>query len=449
MLRRGLDTDLLDGAAPADVDLDAILDSTEAVADLFFDVMADLGLDGASDTFLTFGADIANDGVLNGAVAQGVDFGVDPLLAARAAYASGFERGGDFHNPTQAPEDIVQIANGLNLALLTRNAANHWDMMAFWPLGDNPTHLVGCIETGRALNREEDGRYNPSVQTIAITGENKGEVRTVLRGMDRCDCIRTTPLGTILATEETGDGSAYEILNPLTVTDVFIADRGAPGEVADIREANGDAHDSSQVVKRPVLPTMAWEGLMITEQGVVIAGDELRPGTAADDVDGGAIFKFIPTNPRTPGAFSADANGNFEILVEPGVQGVVVCYPPGLADLSLRRYFSTVGMAAGDALTKQDVRPETTVAYLQLIAELEHNPNLNLDQRADELHEGIGADAPKPAVAVLIKAAAALYDGLLEKGRMGLAGSRSTTSHYPRPSGRPMGPLTTSCFGCP
>ena len=306
VLRSGLDVSFLDGVAPADADLTVIVASAEAVAAVFFAVIVDLSLDGARDAFLTCGADIANDGVLDGVTAQGVDFGVDPLQAAQVVFASDLENGGDFRNPTQSPEDIVQIAGGLNLAFLTRNAANHWDMMSFWPLGDNPTHLVGCIETGRALISEADGRYNPSVQTIAITGDNKGEVRTVLRGMDRCDGIRTTPWGTILATEETGDGSAYEILDPLAVTDVFIEDRGAAGEVADIREASGAAHDGSQVVKRVELPTMAWEGLLITEQGVVIAGDELRPGTAADDVDGGALFKFIPASLRTPGAAPID-----------------------------------------------------------------------------------------------------------------------------------------------
>jgi hypothetical protein len=44
---------------------------------------------------------------------------------------------------------------------------------------------------------------------------------------------------------------------------------------------------------------MAWEGVAVLPSGVVIAGDELRPGTGTADVDGGAIFKFIPAAPRT------------------------------------------------------------------------------------------------------------------------------------------------------
>jgi secreted PhoX family phosphatase len=50
---------------------------------------------------------------------------------------------------------------------------------------------------------------------------------------------------------------------------------------------------------------MSWEGIAITPEGVLVGGDELRPGTTTSptiggpDSDGGAIFKFVPTTPRT------------------------------------------------------------------------------------------------------------------------------------------------------
>jgi hypothetical protein len=44
---------------------------------------------------------------------------------------------------------------------------------------------------------------------------------------------------------------------------------------------------------------MAWEGLTVLENGVVIGGDELRPGSWGPDTDGGAIYKFVPAAPRT------------------------------------------------------------------------------------------------------------------------------------------------------
>jgi secreted PhoX family phosphatase len=39
----------------------------------------------------------------------------------------------------------------------------------------------------------------------------------------------------------------------------------------------------------------------VLPSGVVIGGDELRPGTGVPDSDGGALFKFVPTAPLTPG----------------------------------------------------------------------------------------------------------------------------------------------------
>lgn len=44
---------------------------------------------------------------------------------------------------------------------------------------------------------------------------------------------------------------------------------------------------------------MAWEGLAALDSGVVIGGDEERPGSTAADADGGAIFKFVPSVLRT------------------------------------------------------------------------------------------------------------------------------------------------------
>lgn len=131
------------------------------------------------------------------------------------------------------------------------------------------------------------GKYNPSIQRINLT---TGAAETVLRGMDRCDGIRTTAWGTVLATEETTSGGAYEILNPLGVTEQTVLDR-----------ALGIVTDPNHIAKRAALPAMAWEGLAVLPSGVVVAGDELRPGSPAD-ADGGAIFKFVPTVPHVGGA---------------------------------------------------------------------------------------------------------------------------------------------------
>lgn len=228
------------------------------------------------------------------------DFGgqVEHLLKAQSEKLFGIDRPldtsapattGAYRNAYQGAYDQVLAAHGLRVEYLTRNAANHTDMMAFYP-EIRPTHLITCVEGARQTLA--NGKLNPAVQSIDL---RTGEVKTLLRGMDRCDGIRATAWGTILATEETNDGGAYEILDPLNVSEQTVLDR-----------ALGTLTDPAHVAKRTALPTMAWEGLAVLPGGVVIAGDELRPGSidvtgdgrADNDTDGGAIFKFVPTQPR-------------------------------------------------------------------------------------------------------------------------------------------------------
>jgi hypothetical protein len=202
-------------------------------------------------------------------------FGLDRALRESAPPTTG-----DYRTPTQVASDQVSLARGLKARYLTREAGNATDMMAFFPAAD-PTHLIACVEGDR-----EDlggGKLNPSVQRIHL---ETGAVATIFRGMSACDGIRTTPWGTILATEEESDGGAYEILDPLATSEVTLIDRAA-----------GTVSDPLRIAKRTALPTIAWEGIVVLPSGVVIGGDELRPGTAAADVDGGAIFKFLPAVP--------------------------------------------------------------------------------------------------------------------------------------------------------
>jgi hypothetical protein len=192
--------------------------------------------------------------------------------------------------PAQAQ---VLLAKGLTATYVTRSVANSADMLAFWPNDTAPTHLIFCIEGGRktiGTNSDGSAKLNPSVQAVAISN---GEVQTILRGMSGCDGIRRTPWGTILVTEEE-DGGAYEIIQPMEVIDAVVLDR-ATGAVSD-----------ESVVKRNALPTMTWEGLEVLPTGVVVGGDELRPGTARADVDGGSIFKFVPTKLRNSTAAIKD-----------------------------------------------------------------------------------------------------------------------------------------------
>lgn len=208
-------------------------------------------------------------------------FGVQEPLAASAPATTG-----PYRSATQKAGDQLLFARGLKVEYLTRDAANATDMMAFYPAA-RPTHLITCVEGGRQTLA--NGKLNPSVQRIDL---RSGKVETLLRGMTACDGIRTTPWGTILATEETSSGGAYEIIDPLDTTENTVTDRTL-GTIAGPTAGN--------IVKRTALPTMAWEGLAVLPSGVVIAGDELRPGTGTADADGGAIFKFVPASPRSGG----------------------------------------------------------------------------------------------------------------------------------------------------
>lgn len=216
-------------------------------------------------------------------------FGVDRPLKESALPTTGAYR-----SATQPASAQVLLADGLKAEYVTRNAANSADMFAFWPSDESPTHLIFCIEGGRQdLGTFLPGglikKFNPGVQRVKLSD---GSVETILRGTTSCDGIRRTAWQTILATEETSDGGAYEIINPLNVTNHTITDR----TLGTVMDENG--MPATSIVKRTALPRIAFEGLGITPEGVVYSGDELRPGTPVN-ADGGAMFKFIPANPRT------------------------------------------------------------------------------------------------------------------------------------------------------
>ncbi len=225
-------------------------------------------------------------------IAHADDFGasVEAMLAAKSKMLLGVNTPLEKSAPKSAEEgfrtaenktsDLLQLADGLKAEFVTRDVANHADMIAFYPL-QNPTHMIVCIEGDR--EELEGGKLNPGVQRVALAG---GKVETIVRGTDSCDGIRTTPWNTVLFTEEADDGGAYELLEPLKATEITITDR-----------KKGETTDAVQVRKHTALPLMAWEGLTILPSGVVYAGDELRPGTSYPNTDGGAMFKFIPAKP--------------------------------------------------------------------------------------------------------------------------------------------------------
>jgi hypothetical protein len=216
-------------------------------------------------------------------------FGVEKPLAASAPATSGAVR-----TPSRSASDQVLVADGLKVQYLTREAANNSDMMFLWPNGEHPTHLIMAIEefSPKAIGTLPSGitKMTPSLQRVDL---KTGEVKTILRGLSGADGVRLTPWGTVLVTEEADDGAAYEVIDPLNVSNHTVVSRAA-GNIVD---ANGNP--STKVVKRSALPTLAWEGIGVLPNGVVYAGDEERPGSGGFNADGGALFKFLPQNPRT------------------------------------------------------------------------------------------------------------------------------------------------------
>ena len=199
-----------------------------------------------------------------------------------------------FRKPGQPAKDQVKLAKSLKVEYVTRDAARHADQFAFWPNDYNPEWLIFCIEIFPS-NSLNTGNH-PAVQRIRI---RDGKVETIVRGLLGCDGIRRTPWNTILATEEVSDGYGWEIIDPLNVTNHQVTDR-ASGAVQ-----NETGGQSTKVVRRTALPKMAWEGIHITKEGVLYAGDELRPGTGTADSDGGALYKFIPNNLWNGGSLQA------------------------------------------------------------------------------------------------------------------------------------------------
>jgi secreted PhoX family phosphatase len=240
---------------------------------------------------------------LGAAGTASADFGevVDKLLSGLSWFEFGFGKPTTAANVgdnglTRVQESAQQrqdLAQGLRASYVTRKVAVLGDMISFWPTDTSYTHLIVCIEQGRSgTTPGGNGGLNAGVQRINV---HTGAVETILHGMSRCDGIRTTQWGTILATEEQDDGAAYEILDPLGTTHHWIADRGAPGMPADIRAGIDSPVASTKVVKRTALVTQAWEGLETLDNGVVIGGDEQRSGDPIGDVsEGGAIYRFVP-----------------------------------------------------------------------------------------------------------------------------------------------------------
>lgn len=227
------------------------------------------------------------------------DFGlaVEKMLDARANNLFGFRH--PLKSPVQVhvprvPDqnayDLMQLVPTLRARILTRSAADKVDMIALWPGSASPTHAMFCIKgSSEVIGSLPSGikKLNPSVQAVDI---GSGDVTTLLRGMNQCSAIHATAWGSLIVTEGSIGGQAYEIINPLGIENHTVIDRSG-GVIVD-----EEGRQSTAVARRDALPRIAWQGLSILDSGVIVGGGEVAFGGGSDESgqSRGILFKFVP-----------------------------------------------------------------------------------------------------------------------------------------------------------
>jgi secreted PhoX family phosphatase len=220
---------------------------------------------------------------------RGLDFGLlrDRLLEDNAEKLFGIERSVreastdsiDAATAEANPLALVTLARGLRAKVVSASAdlGANIDMMTLYPRR-HPTHIIAC---------NEQGATQPGLQRVRLSD---GKVETILMGTISCDPAHTTPWGTVLFGEENGSsGTLLEIIDPLHTT----------GVMYDRVTGLMSGADAANVIERPALGHLSYEGVVTYPNGVIYYGDENRPGNG---VGGGAYFKFIPTYPWMGGA---------------------------------------------------------------------------------------------------------------------------------------------------
>ncbi len=155
------------------------------------------------------------------------------------------------------------------------------------------------------------------------------------------------------------------------------------------------------------------DGQFVGRTGIVIRGI-VDDGTATSPV-AGASCRMIDLDGNVLDSATAEADGSYLLLLDPGLQAFVSCTAPGQADLALRTFLSTAGIPAGGELDDQDVLPATTMIARIVAAEAADDPSLDVGARTAELRALIvplgSTEAPADANLQLLADAATLaYD---------------------------------------
>jgi hypothetical protein len=139
------------------------------------------------------------------------------------------------------PTSAITVAPGLTVRVVSAaaNLGFSIDQMVLWPNSSSPTHIIACNEQTAA---------EAAVQRIDLA---TGVAQNIISlGMSTCDPVRITPWGTIIVGEETGGGGRlFEILDPLTTSNVAISGSGAATT----------SSDTAHVRFVSAVGTLSWE----------------------------------------------------------------------------------------------------------------------------------------------------------------------------------------------
>lgn len=161
------------------------------------------------------------------------------------------------------------------------------------------------------------------------------------------------------------------------------------------------------------------DGQFVGRTGIVVTGI-VDDGTATSPV-GGATCRMIDLDGNVLDTATAEADGSYLLLLNPGLQAFVSCTGPGQATLAIRSFVSTVGIEAGGELTGQDVLPSTTMLSRIVAAEAADDPSLDVGARIAALRALIvplgSTETPTDSNLQLLADAATLaYDILRDAG---------------------------------
>jgi hypothetical protein len=144
-----------------------------------------------------------------------------------------------------------------------------------------------------------------------------------------------------------------------------------------------------------------------SEQNVTISG-KVDDGTENSPI-ANAFCRFVDTNNKVHALVASNENGEYSIVVPPGLAGHVRCSPADLPFLAIYTLSSTEGFTAGGAISEENVNPATTIVTDIIQWENPADPQT----RKRELLELL-ANYSDAELALMVEAASMQYRAMLE-----------------------------------